>query len=643
MSKRSVEPARPPQVVTRAFVEQVRVRLAAGQRVRRNLPGWGRIAVDRQLPFLCVYRRPVTRSDEGTDRLVTSEASYLTCAGTRRQASGIHDLICSVADVMVGEFGSFLVLEVWAGPSPTLDPAWVNGTPTPRIRLVAPRRHANERMTERLVHAFGEPRLRRARSEVRVSIGGRRSPPKLPPLLTAEDEATRGCHLYGLEIEPVYRDPVGGQPYPSVLRDLRRSLTVALRRLVFEFARRHTTHHPPHFHALGRRAVVKAVWESDRLLVDASKQFDLLLMTTPVNGEAAWHEFRRSRYRRTPSFHYRPLPADPVLLKRAVYRAPVDRIEDPALSRVFREKQTELDRQVTMLQDRDSVRFLHASIPLFGAVEDGLHDLAREILEEISPRSREPADGRIVTAEEFATRARAEIRTLRSHSPDLDATVEIRSDIAGLMVSRGNLLVSNRSAIPAGRVEAMLQHEVGTHVLTYHNGRAQPLRLLAAGLAGYDELQEGLAVLAEYLVGGLSRPRLRLLAGRVVAARCLTDGASFVETFQALNQTHGFSKQTSFSVAMRTHRGGGMTKDALYLRGLRRILEYLRGGGELEPLWVGKIAFQHIPIIRELQWRGVIQPSPHGPLYLEQPGPRARLAHLRSGVSVLDLCKRSRR
>ena len=33
------------------------------------------------------------------------------------------------------------------------------------------------------------------------------------------------------------------------------------------------------------------------------------------------------------------------------------------------------------------------------------------------------------------------------------------------------------------------------------------------GLTGYDTLQEGLAVLSEYLVGGLSRPRLRLLGG----------------------------------------------------------------------------------------------------------------------------------
>ena len=77
------------------------------------------------------------------------------------------------------------------------------------------------------------------------------------------------------------------------------------------------------------------------------------------------------------------------------------------------------------------------------------------------------------------------------------------------------------------RVGASLQHEVGTHLVTYYNGLEQPLRLLHVGLAGYDETQEGLAVLAEYLVGGLSRSRLRTLAERV-RPRLVQDGMFLV-------------------------------------------------------------------------------------------------------------------
>ena len=64
-------------------------------------------------------------------------------------------------------------------------------------------------------------------------------------------------------------------------------------------------------------------------------------------------------------------------------------------------------------------------------------------------------------------------------------------------------------------------------------------------------------MLAEYFAGGLNRSRLRLLAGRVVAVRCLIDGASFIETFRELNRKFGFEQHTAFMVTMRVFRSGG--------------------------------------------------------------------------------------
>ena len=48
------------------------------------------------------------------------------------------------------------------------------------------------------------------------------------------------------------------------------------------------------------------------------------------------------------------------------------------------------------------------------------------------------------------------------------------------------------------------------------HGRSQPFQQLYVGLAGYEALQEGLAVLSEYLVGGLSRPRPAPVSNSVV-------------------------------------------------------------------------------------------------------------------------------
>jgi uncharacterized protein (TIGR02421 family) len=184
---------------------------------------------------------------------------------------------------------------------------------------------------------------------------------------------------------------------------------------------------------------------------------------------------------------------------------------------------------------------------------------------------------------------------------------------------------------------------VGTHVLTYFNGKAQPFQQLYTGLAGYEELQEGLAVLAEYLVGSLSRPRLRLLAGRVVAVRRLEEGASFIDTFRELNRTYGFNQRTAFTITVRIYRSGGLTKDAVYLRGLVGVLDYLNKGGELEPLFVGKIMADHIPIIRELQARQVLRPVPLHPRYMELPQTAPRLTRFRDGLSVLNLIERRKK
>jgi hypothetical protein len=136
---------------------------------------------------------------------------------------------------------------------------------------------------------------------------------------------------------------------------------------------------------------------------------------------------------------------------------------------------------------------------------------------------------------------------------------------------------------------------------------------------------------------------MRLLAARVLATHHMIEGADIVETIRELDGLYGFDRRTAFTVAMRIYRGGGLTKDAVYLRGLNGILEYLSQGGELEPLFVGKIAVDHVPIVRELQWRRVLREPPLTPRYMELPDAASKLAELRKGTTVLDLVDRRRR
>ena len=626
--------------ISQKFLQTICQRLKENKRVRRTLPVWGRLHIDRQLPFLCVYRRPVGIADEGTDRLIMGEASYLLASGERKVHKSIQDMVQSIASVLATEFGAFFILEIWTSSvsRAELSPALHEVAPVFRIHV--PVDFSLYSTSDRLQRSLRSAPFLQKHGEVETVYNSHSHPPKQLPLFVRKETNSNKIHYLGLEVMPVYRDGETGRVFPLVLRDLHRNMARALKQAFYEFARTEAKRFPKHYQALGRRAMVRAVWRVDEQLAQISNAFDFILFATPINAEDAWNKFRRSNFEIPPRFFYRPLPYEPAKLKRDLYQIRIERIEDPNLAEIFREKQNELDQKISLLAERGGRNFLYGSLRLHGAVDNALWRLAKKLLKEIPPHSREERRGGALDAESFARCARDEIEYYRRKYAGFTAGLEIRSDITGLLVSHGKLLIGKQTRVPASRVDAVLQHEVGTHLLTYYNGQAQPFKQLYCGLAGYDELQEGLAVLSEYLVGGLNRSRLRLLGGRVVAVKRLIDGNSFLETFRELNHQYDFEQRIAYNVTMRVYRSRGLTKDAVYLRGLVRLLQYLKNGGELDFLFVGKISTAHVPLIKELLWRKILQPAPLNPRYMETPQARARLEGIGTITSPLDLLER---
>lgn len=626
--------------ISEKFIRVVCRRLKENKRVRRNLPVWGRLHIDRQLPFLCVYRQPVEGNDDGTERLIMGEASYLLASGQRKQYKSVSGLVQQIAAVLAEEFGTFLIFEIWASAAPEANPLTAPHQLSTTFRIHTPKDFSLYSTSDRLQRSLGNMKVLKKPVDVEMVYNSKSHPPKQLSLCAAHPPNENKIHYFGLEVTPVYRDIKTGQIFPLVLRGLHHKMARALKQTFYEFARTQATHFPKHYQALGRHAMVQSVWRIDEQLAQVSNAFDFLLFATPTNADDAWNKFRRSNFEKPPTFFYRPLPYEPAKLKRDLYRIRIERIEDPTLEQIFREKQNELDRKIMLLAERGGKNFLYGSLQLFGEVDKPLYRLAQELLDKIPPRSREERKGGVLDADAFAQCAREEIEYYRQRYPAFTAKVEVRSDVSGLLVSRGKLLIGRQTRVPASRVEALLQHEVGTHLLTYYNGQAQPFKQLYSGLTGYDELQEGLAVLSEYLVGGLSRPRMRLLAARVIAAKRLVEGKSFVDTFRELDRHHDFDQRTAYTIAMRVYRGGGLTKDAVYLRGLVHLLRYLKNGGELAPLFVGKISAAHVPLIKELLWRKILLPPPLKPRYMENSRALERLKALGQMTSLIDLLKR---
>lgn len=372
----------------------------------------------------------------------------------------------------------------------------------------------------------------------------------------------------------------------------------------------------------------------DQALARMDGEVDWLLALSPIGNDAMWRAFADSGYRRMPELAYIDLEVDLDEARQRLHALPVADIESPLLQRLLAEKQREMDRQIELVRLRGKEGFREASLDLFGGVDDGLLACARSILRDVRPGAPLKADSGI---DEMLEAVEAELGWYRDACPGFHADVVVDTDLNSLMmVSHGTFYVDGDLRLPHARIQPLVQHEIGTHVVTRHNGGLQPLCQLQVGLAGYDALQEGLGVLAEYLAGFLPGERLRVLAARVVATAMALEGGGVPEIFDFLHGGHGMPTDDAFDVAVRALRGGGLTKDAVYLGGLRDLLAYLADGGALEDLYAGKFALAHVEALGELAAHGWAVPPGVLPRFFHQPGFAERLARCRA-ASVADL------
>jgi len=366
----------------------------------------------------------------------------------------------------------------------------------------------------------------------------------------------------------------------------------------------------------------------DHALARMDARVGWLSHLTPRNVSEIWEGFEASGYRAMPDCRFGDgLGEDAPGLRAQLFALPVDEVAHPLVQALLLEKQREIDRQIELVEMRGKDGFILASMDLFGHADEHLVTAAGEVLDSVPVL---PADDCDAGAEQVVDAACAEIARLRERHPDFASTVLCDPHPGvSLYVSKGHLHVASDFTAPAARVDPLIQHEIGTHAVSHHNGRRQPLQVLASGLAGYDELQEGLGVLAEYLAGYLPAVRLRTLAARVIAADMAAREAPGPDIFACLLEDHALPQATAFDTTLRAKRGGGLTKDALYLKGLGELLGHLARGGGIDVLMLGKFALRHFHTIERLLEEGVLVPPEILPAFCTREGAQQRLAEAR--------------
>ena len=596
--------------------------------IEKHLPGGGYLHMSDELPYLVIYRDLKDKEDEEKDRatvrLILSEASFLIIGD--KDFEGYQRLMFSLSEAMSSKFKSFLLLEVFAGESGSRG-FKIKG---PAQKLSTTINVFKEELDE--MNA-GYRALNFTDTEIEDSM--ERQPPGQPPLLSLEQLKDAGCLLIGLQVPPVYRSQ-DGEEYPVFFRSFKDNFVVALHKTIYDFIRIQTSSGVKSYRALGQKNLQEKVLEIDRELAEIESSYQFLWLVSPANIRTIKETFFKSNYEKVLNYHYRLLPFDPDVLKRKLYNLKIEEVDDPALSYIFREKREELDLQISMLTERGLDSFFYNSMMLYGKISRELQREAETILKEVPEQEQQDFES-ILKAEDFEVLAHKEFEYFRGQDENFSSKVHVRDDVNILMVSRGELYLPSDYKLNANETKALIQHEIGTHVLTYYNGNKQPLRLLSIGLTDYDTLQEGLAVLSEYLVGGLTGNRMRTLAGRVVAASARMHGADFQEIFRLLYNDYNFTAQRAFNITSRIMQGGGFTKDISYLKGLVQLKKHLEEGGELSPLLTGKFSLEHMQIIKELQDRRVLSPQKLTPRYLHSEETKEKLQQIRKGIPLSQL------
>jgi uncharacterized protein (TIGR02421 family) len=580
--------------------------------LRETFAKTGRIHIDRWLPFLVLHR------GEGKDSIgrqiaLNSPAYFLWAPEDDAEAESALD---PIIHRLRQQLGSVLVLEVIDLPA---EPRRADSPklPTLDIRISHSAGAAATAAAEALNGAAADVKVDSHPARPTIEPIG---PPPIP---------LNGAERVAIAVPQIQRAPDGGI-YPQLMHALVAQLIDCILCGAAAFIGE-TSHGPrPHFRSLGRSAFISAALNADKKLDALARSYDFLLSISPINTAEARERFFDAGEQQAPTFRYRPLTVDPDAVKRELYDIDLTIVEDLLLERLLCEKRREIDMQMTMLATRNTASFRPASMLLYGGVTDALLGDARLVLDRVMPaRSTGPA----YCAAEVAAAANALIARYRSVDERFAARVEVRDDVSGLLVSGDRLMISSESAIAQNRLDPLLAHEVSVHLLTYFNGATQGLTIFRTGLAGYEGIQEGLGVFAEWAVGGLTPNRLRLLAGRVIAVDAMIHRADFIEVYRLLRD-NGFSRNSAFDITARVFRSGGLAKDAIYLKGFLAIVARVGSGASLDPFWLGKIAPRHVEAVDELLKRQLLRPPVFVPEFLARDDSQKRVAALRAGASL---------
>ncbi|REE81656.1 uncharacterized protein (TIGR02421 family) [Lutibacter oceani] len=355
--------------------------------------------------------------------------------------------------------------------------------------------------------------------------------------------------------------------------------------------------------------VSKELFEIDNTIDELVKKIELLDYVNPTNIELEKKKFFDSKFTITPSFKYPKINFDGFYLHRTFFNQKLENIEDDVIRNLYTDI---IYSYMSLIECIDNIgngkKFYYNCLGAFGTPTETDVENAKFILhfedEKETPEMLPKYSSK--EAEDYFRDFSQQYKFSYSikHSDKISAIAMVLNNIQTLVINDNHTFSENE-------LKVLTNHEIGVHMVTTMNGILHPLKIFSHGFPNNIETQEGLAVFSEYMSNSLTLKRLKELAFRVIAIDSLSNGHNFVKTFRLLNNTYNLNENEAFYVTLRAHRGGGFTKDYLYLSGLKKIFDYHNSGKDLTPLLSGKVSLEYIDTINYLHEKGYAIPLKH--------------------------------
>jgi uncharacterized protein (TIGR02421 family) len=347
----------------------------------------------------------------------------------------------------------------------------------------------------------------------------------------------------------------------------------------------------------------------DNQLNNLVQKIELLNYVNPINIEQEKRNFFGSKYNVNPVFKYRKIDFNAHKLQQELFSQEIYSIIDDTSRAFYQDVIYDYSGLIQCIETIGQGRkFYYNALKSFGTptqkdVENAqfiLHFNDDEFNEDMLP---------IYSVDEASDYFREFIKNF-----NFNLNIKYSTKISAAAMVQNNtqtLLLKKNHRFSANQLKVLANHEIGVHLVTTYNGMEQELKIFHNGFPNNVETQEGLAVFSEYMSGCLSLHRLKELSYRVMAADSLRKGFNFCDTFDLLHNQYKLNREESYNISLRAHRGGGFTKDYMYLTGLKKVYDYFKAGNDLNKLLSGKVSIENVEIVEKWQREYLISKNNH--------------------------------